>query len=669
MKVTAKHKYATIGFIYLFGLICASFLESKACLVVFAVFAVLFGLSVSGSDIFLKLSIAVTGMAFLVLGLYKLIYIEPCRSFCGEKVPVSAVVTDCQVPGNDTVLLTLSGTVRDKAVKLTLFAEDTGIKPGDRVDFEAVFSEFRDSAEFSESSYYFSKGIFLKAYAVSEIAVTEENAAVGGIIGYISDYFSDAVDARFSQGSGAVVKAMFFGDKTGLSHRIKTDMKRSGISHLTAVSGTHLSLMVHLFAGVLAVFVRNRGRLFFFMVSAYILFLMLFFGMTASVMRSGFMMIVFYGSELLRRKSDTPASVGAALMIILAINPLACRDTGLLLSVAGTLGAGMVAPAVSKALRIRRNAVLVNLLLTSLCASVCTMPVGAFFFGGISFAAPLTTVLVQPFFTVLITVVPVALLLPFAAQPLLLVSGFCAEAMTQISAFIGGIDFSYIAVDGKTVILFILFVISGAVLTACLSGKIKPVIIFTAVSAVSLVAAQALYGILSYDDITINVIADSKDTVLCVEDKTGISFYMLRAYGDTADTIYEYSSGGTANFVCISSEAGSLGEFSALCSNIHVPESGSMVYDISGEYSATTADGEIILDIRGITVGLLPVGSETQCDISVYCGYKEKYGSGGKSATILCDKKYYNCGEAVNAFLNKTEIIINSEGMYALSVE
>ena len=31
--------------------------------------------------------------------------------------------------------------------------------------------------------------------------------------------------------------------------------------------------------------------------------------------------------------------------------------------------------------------------------------------------------------------------------------------------------------------------------------------------------------------------------------------------------------------------------------------------------------------------------------------------------------KYYNCGEAVNAFLNETEIVINSEGKYALCVE
>ena len=668
MKVTAKHKYAKIGFIYLFGLICASFLGGWACIVVFAVLAVIFGFSLSSDDIFVRIVTAFIGAAFLISGLYKLVYIEPCKALDGEKATVTAVVTDCRVTGNDTIQLSLSGTADGRPVKLTLFTEDTDIDIGDDVSFEAVFSEFSDTAEFSESSYNFSKGIFLKAYAVSDIEV-KEGRSVRGYIRQLSDYFKKAVDNSFSDVSGGIVKAMFFGDKSGINDRTNVDMKRSGISHLTAVSGTHLSLMIHLFVCILTLFMRGRGRRFFFIVSGYILFLMLFFGMTPSVMRSGFMMLLFYGSELVRRKSDTLTSVGAALFIILIINPLACRDIGLLLSAAGTIGAGAVAPAVSEALGVHRKNVIVNLLVTSLCASVCTMPVGALCFDGISIVAAFTTVLVQPFFILLITLVPVALLFSFVSQPVMLIAGFCADAIAAISSFVGGFDFSYITLDGRTAVLFILLLISGAVITVCLSHRIKPVIVFAAVSVLAFVASQALYGIISYNDIKINILADSMDTILCVSDKTGKSFYMLRADGSAADKIYEYSSGHNANFICICSETGNLGELSSLCNNLHTPENGNMVYDISGEYTATITDGGIILDIRGVTVGLLPADSETACDILVCCGYKKDYGCKGNSATILCDKKYYNCGDAVNAFLVKTEIIINSEGMYALCTE
>lgn len=669
MKVATKHKYATIGFIYLFGLICASFLSGWACIAVFAVLTLIFALSVSSGDAFLRLSAAFLAAAFLISGIYSFVYIQPLQALDGQKSIVDAVVTDMRSPDNDTILLTLEGKAEDKPVKLTLFTEDTGISIGDRVEFEAVFSQFSDNAEFSESSYNFSKGIFLKAYAVSGLTVTGREESVGKYMGVISGYFRATVDNSFSEASSGIIKAIFFGDKSGLSYRTSTDMKRSGISHLTAVSGAHLSIMIHIFAGVLTLFMHRRGRLFFFMISGSIVFLVLFFGMTASVMRSGFMMLLFYGSEFFRRKSDTLSSVGGALMIILVLNPLACRDMGLLLSVTGTLGVGVVSPVVLDILNINRKRYFSELLITSLCASICTMPVGALCFDGVSLVSPVTNVLVQPFFTLMITITPAALTIPFVSQPLLFVSGLCADIMSGISSFVGGFDFSYIPLEGKTVVLFILLAVSGAVITAYLSGKAKPVIEFSAVSLLSFAASQALYGIISYDDIKINVIADSDETILCVNDKTGKSFYMLNADGSSADTIYEYSSGHNANFICACSYISNIAELSDLCDNLHTPVTGSMIYDVSGEYKVSTTEEGIILDIRGVTLGLLPAGSTADCDISVYCGYKENYGSGGKAATILCDKKYYNCGEAVNAWFDKTEIVINSEGRYALLCE
>ena len=669
MKVTAKHKYATIGFIYLFGLICASFLESIACFVIFAVMAVLFALSVNGRDLFLKLSIFFMGMSFLISGLYSVAYIEPARQLDGQKAVVSAVVEECRYPDNDSVYLLLSGTADSVPLKLTLFADDADISAGDKIEFEAVFSRFSDTAEFSESGYYFSKGIFVKAYAVSDISVTKGRGGIREYVSYISDYFKNTIDTSFADGGGGMVKAVLFGDKSGLSEKNRTDMTRSGISHLAAVSGTHLSIMVHMFSAFIGIFIKRKGKPFFMIVSGYILFLMLFFGMTASVMRSGFMMLIFYGSVLLRRKSDTLSSVGAALLIILAVNPCACRDMGLLMSVAGTVGLGVVSPAVAEKLKIHRKNTAANMILDSLCASLCTMPLGALCFGGISAAAPLTTVLVQPFFTVILTAVPISLLLPFLSYPLMLVSGFSSEIMTGISAVAGGFQYSFSEIDGRTTVIFLLLVVSGAVLTAFISGRVKSVALFTVLMVVALGISQTIYGIISYDDITVKIIADSSDTVLCVEDKTGVSFYMLNAGGKAAETVNKYSTGEKADFICIASETGSFDKLSGLCGVLHTPENGNMQYDVSGEYTVIAADGEILLDIRGVTVGLLPAGSETQCDLSIYCGYRKNYGSGGKTATILCDKKYYNCGEAVNAFLHKTEIIVNSEGMYALSVE
>ena len=666
MISTAKHKYATIGFVYLFGLICASFLESAACFIIFAVMTVIFGISIGKSDVFFKINLTVAAAAFLVFGLYRAVYIDSCVSLIGKKQAVVGTVTECRAPDNDTVLLNITGTAGGKFVKLTLFTADTGIDEGDTVKFDAVFSEFTDTAEFSESSYYFSKGIFLKAYPVGDIEFTKAHGGIREYISRISDYFKSIADSVFDSGEGGIIKAMFFGDKSDLSYRTKVDIRRSGISHLTAVSGMHLSLIVHFFAGFLGVIFRRGGRGYFVIITAYVAFLMVFFGMTASVMRSGFMMIVYYGSDLLKRKSDTLCAVGAALMIILLLNPCACRDTGLMMSVLGTLGVGVVAPMAADGIGMKRHGFIKNTLFTSACAFLCTMPMGALCFGGVSFVASVTGLLVQPFFTVILMLVPVAVILPFLSKPLLLTAGAAAWCIEKISAFISGFDFSYVEIDSGIIAVSTVLIIAGTFFTFTASKSTRGAVVFASVCLVSLAASCALNSIIGYNDIRIKVLTYDKNAYLKVTDKTGISFYSLTGDSGLSDRFYEYSAGSKVNFICFSDNVSDKNCFEIISDNVHFPEKGLMDYSISGEYSALTTKDGIILDIRGITVGLLPAGNETGCDIAVYSGYKENYGKAGKTATILCDKKYYNCEGTVNAFLTETEIIINSEGMYAL---
>ncbi len=668
MKGTAKHKYATIGFVYLFGLICASFLDSVSCFIVFGVIGVILAITARQSNEFIKLNIIVMCLSFLISGVFRVIQDDVVYSLEGRREYVKAVVTECRAPDNDTVLLSLSGTAGGKAVRLALFSEDCGIKAGDAVEFEAVFSRFIDSAVFSESRYYRTQGIFLKAYAVGDITVTHKGD-VFDIVSYIADYFRSAVDNMFSDSGHGIIKAMFFGDKSELSDMTRTDIKRSGISHLTAVSGMHLSLMVHIFAGILSVFFRYGGRKYFAVISAYIVFLMLFFGMTSSVMRSGFMMIVFYGSQLLYRKSDTLCSVGAALTVILLMNPMACCDIGLILSVAGTLGVGVVAPEAAEVLKIRRFGIIGRSMFPSLCASLCTMPVGALCFGGMSFAGPVTCLLVEPFFTAILVLVPFAALLPFLSAPVMFIAGWSAQIMEAIARLMGSTPLSYTETDDVTIALFLLFLVTGTALSAAVSGKKRFAVLSASLTILAFASSLAIYGIISFDDIKISVDANSGKPAVIVEDRTGVSFFMLSDSSDTAGIIYENSAGSTVNFVCVSENAVNTAELSEAGRKVHFPADGNMEYNISGEYSTVVNNGEIILCIRGITVGILPAGSDTLCDIAIYSGYRENYGKGGISATILCDKKYYNCGEAVNAFLRETEIVIDSGGRYALCIQ
>lgn len=662
---TAKHKYATTGFIYLFGLICASFINGIASLVIFVV--------LTGVCFFLRgrkkhfiLFIAVIAAAFLIMGLYRLIFIESCYRLAGRTVYVTGKVTECLSPDNDTVMLSVSGTAEGTAVKFTLFTADTGISAGDSIEFTAMFSRLADTGYFAEESYYYSKGIFLKAYARGDITVTEGTGDLISFVGSLPRYFKESTGRFLNEGSSGIVNAMLFGDKSGLSTEQKMNIIRSGVSHLTAVSGMHLSLLVCLFMPVIGA-VFGRRRLPSALVSVcFIAFLMVFFGLTASVMRSGFMMIICCGSYFFRRKSDTAGSVGGALLIILLAEPCACRDVGLWLSVLGTLGVGVLSPAVCKSLK--HSNYLIKAVSASLCAAVCTAPVGMLCFGGISVLSFISSVVLQPFFVVIITLVPAAVILPFLTEPLLFAAGGAAKIMECIVSLLGGFPYSYVEADSSAISIFL--AVSGvfSVIAALLVKRRRPVAMLICVSAAAFAGALALSDILGKDNIELSVYSDGKNAVVAVSDSKGISLY-TREYNDrTEDMIYECITGKNVEFICISDEISDnlLPDYEC---TVHTPEKGNMYYDVSGEYGVIVHNGEIIFQIRGITAAILSVDSDISCDAAIYTGYAENFSGGGKAATILCDKRFYNYNDNVNACYEKARLVINKEGMLALKTD
>jgi len=159
MNKTAKHKYSIIGFIYLFGLICASFLDSIVCFIIFVSLGLLYLTANKLRIGFLRLHILFTAAAFLVMGFYGRFYVEESHKLIGRELTVEGMVTEVLSPDNDTVMLTVSGNTEGTPVSFTLFTMDKGIRAGDRVSFSARFSKLTDSAEFSQTGYYYSKGI------------------------------------------------------------------------------------------------------------------------------------------------------------------------------------------------------------------------------------------------------------------------------------------------------------------------------------------------------------------------------------------------------------------------------------------------------------------------------------------------------------------------------
>jgi competence protein ComEC len=128
--------------------------------------------------------------------------------------------------------------------------------------------------------------------------------------------------------------ALLLGDHSGLDYETETAFKVSGIRHIIAVSGLHVSILfalIYLMAGknrVLTALIGLPLLGFFAMVA----------GLSPSVIRACIMHGLMILAMLWDREYDPLTALAFAALVMLIINPIVITDVGFQLSFACMLG-------------------------------------------------------------------------------------------------------------------------------------------------------------------------------------------------------------------------------------------------------------------------------------------------------------------------------------------
>ncbi len=145
-----------------------------------------------------------------------------------------------------------------------------------------------------------------------------------------------AISAVLPKEPASVLRAVALGDKSTMPDSLYDALKISGLSHMTAVSGMHVTTLLTAIYILLSLLKRNKYK-FFLPVCAVILLFMLFTGASPSVVRATIMSSLALVSYVFYRKEDSLTSLGLSAGIIAAINPFAVFDVGFILSFGATL--------------------------------------------------------------------------------------------------------------------------------------------------------------------------------------------------------------------------------------------------------------------------------------------------------------------------------------------
>ncbi len=201
--------------------------------------------------------------------------------------------------------------------------------------------------------------------------------------------------------AGALAAAMLLGEREVLSSDALQDFRYAGVSHLLALSGLHLGILVLLAEKLLlGAGLSRKWRIFalLFLVLGYLLFT----GFPISLLRAALMLLLVQLAFLFRTRADAMTSLFTAGAVMLLIAPLSFLSVSLQLTLLATFGiltVGSLSRILFRKLR-RKRGIAVKLLLWPLssllltfAASLFTYPIQWFTFGEVSLITPLSNLL------------------------------------------------------------------------------------------------------------------------------------------------------------------------------------------------------------------------------------------------------------------------------------
>lgn len=245
---------------------------------------------------------------------------------------IGKVVEVSQTKTGKQALLLKNDMLEGKILLYT--SNDEEISSGDVVSFRGslkVFDGATNPGQFSNRHYYFSRGIYYHAYSKDILIKKSTELCLDQMIARCRKYLKQQLSMQYDEGISNFLNAMMLGDKTKLNDTVKDDFKESGLIHLMAVSGLHISLAGR---SIYRLFRRLCGS---FMISSVIgtmsaVFYCALTGFSVSSLRALIMLLIYFLSQILGEHYDLLSSASFAGVILLLIRPYRIYDTAFLYS-------------------------------------------------------------------------------------------------------------------------------------------------------------------------------------------------------------------------------------------------------------------------------------------------------------------------------------------------
>lgn len=540
----------TIGFAAACALSIYLGLGIWLCILAVALAGIMFALKKPAANVIAVVLIGVT-VGMLWSAAYNRLYLDYAREYDGRKVHASAVVTDYSYDTDYGVAADAQTELGGRKFKLRLYyPEETSLQPGDRIEGEFRFRMTTDDA-LQGGTYHQGDGIFLLSYVDEEAVVTKAHRAEREFFGaYLRRRISQLLSDAFPADTLGFANALLLGDTSLLDYETDTDFKHSGIRHVVAVSGLHVSILmsvVYVFSGRKRYLSAILGIPILFLFAAVV-------GFTPSVVRACIMQGLVLLALFFNKEYDPPTALAFAVLTMLCINPITIVSVSFQLSCGCLIGIFLFYEGIDqfilrtlrapkgKSIRAKLTRWFSGSVSITLSTMITTTPLSAAYFGTVSIVGVLTN---------LLTLWVISFV--FCGIGIVCIAGLVYLPVAKAIAWVVSVPIRYVILTAKvlsslpfsavytcSVYIVIWLVMFYLLLTAFLLSKRKHPWVMTGCVVFGLVVAVGLSWLETKEEkylVTVFDVGQGQSILLTCDDK----HYLVDCGGDSdrvaADTV------------------------------------------------------------------------------------------------------------------------------------
>ena len=313
--------------------------------------------------------------------------LDPAYKLDGQKIQLQIQCTDYSDETGYGIAVDGLITVNNMPYRVRVYLNgEVKLEPGDIItgEFELRYASVSDT-------YRQGRGLFLSAYQTAD-AQMGKPVSVPWFCrsAMMRQNILNTLDQYFPDDTVAFAKALLMGEREEMDYETETALRLSGISHVVAVSGLHVSI---LFVLIFTLGLHRRWLTAIIGIPALLLFAAVT-GFSPSITRACIMQIMMILALCFEKDYDPPTALSFAALVMLVVNPLTVLSISFQLSVGCMAGILLFRELLTQWLRRHLPRPIADGLALSLAAISLTTPLAALYFGCVSLVGVFTNLLI-----------------------------------------------------------------------------------------------------------------------------------------------------------------------------------------------------------------------------------------------------------------------------------